>query len=213
MCSSDLETEARLRIDRETLEIEKRKNALAEMDKKHEAKTEGDRWSKLGWSDKLPAMAAIFSPRPALTLGGVEKIISSKEAEIAKIDEQGNDFGEEQTLIRLRRKAELQRDIASLRRSNPTLRTEDDPSFVGPRREVGSPTENFIGPLEDFEDYLRRMQGTIIGSTAPTGSTAIAPSVAGDSEQSREVITKLDTSNTTQREMATLLRRMADSLA
>ena len=195
------ETEARLRIDKEELEIAKRKNALAELDKKHEHKDEGDRWHKLGIDASYSTLTVVPTRTAAQDIAATRKNIASLERERANLTahREGDlpDSAEALSPDVQRRVEIIDRLLNSARRHLtdryfPTQREESDPGFVGPPRGAGS---------------------TTVGATVPVGATALVPASAESSEQNREVITQLDVSNSTQREMATLLRRMADSLA
>ena len=240
------ETEARLRIDRETLEIEKRKNALAELDKKHEsAKPEGDRWAKLGLRDVAPITATLTAPprTAAQDVAAVRQNIAALEQERKRLTgSREGTLPETQEVLSpdaARRVADIDRELSAARRYLintyfPTQREESNPNFVGPRREnaaTARPAPAQTGSTETTARPAPAQTGSTettaqpapeqTGSTAPTAqpapeqtaSTAMVPAVASDAEQGRAVITQLYTANSTQREMDELLRRIADLTA
>ena len=240
------ETEARLRIDRETLEIEKRKNALAELDKKHEsAKPEGDRWAKLGLRDVAPITATLTAPprTAAQDVAAVRQNIAALEQERKRLTgSREGTLPETQEVLSpdaARRVADIDRELSAARRYLintyfPTQREESNPNFVGPRREnaaTARPAPAQTGSTETTAQPAPAQTGSTettaqpapeqTGSTAPTAqpapeqtaSTAMVPAVASDAEQGRAVITQLYTANSTQREMDELLRRIADLTA
>lgn len=213
------ETEARLRIDREELEILKRKGALAEMDKKHE-RSEADKWVKLGGFDRdiyaHPA-AAIPAPTAVQQAAAVNRNVDALEMQIAQGDERMNSglMGEEDTIAWLRQREVLQGRKSAAERSLIRPQQSREPGFhIG--SEGNTPPEasavdaaDFIGPLENLDALIER----ISAGTNRAGATSLVPTMADNGEAGRRTLEQLEQSNNALREMTVSLRRLETALA